>query len=147
MPRKPVYTTPDDAERAFYDAFERCDLEAMMSVWAEGDHIVCVHPSGGSALRGTPQILESWLHIFARDVNLKFTLHEVLRTETDDLAIHTGEEHIRRKDDPEVLGVVLFTNVFQRSERGWKLIVHQATTGGYREAELAEESAPGGVLH
>lgn len=142
------HTTPDAAERAFYDAFERCNLEAMMGVWAEGDHIVCVHPSGGSALRGTTEVLEGWLHIFAREAHLKFTLCNVQRTETDDLAIHTGEEHVRRKDDPDVFAVILFTNVYRRSERGgWEMVIHHATTGGYREVEPEEDCAAGGVLH
>ena len=41
-----LFPTPDDAEAAFYDAFERGDLAAMMVVWAEGEDVVCVHPSG-----------------------------------------------------------------------------------------------------
>ena len=54
---KPLYTTPQDAEAAFYDALERADLEAMMGVWAEDEEIVCVLP-GGPRLAGYSAVRE-----------------------------------------------------------------------------------------
>ena len=30
-----IFPTAQDAESAFYEALERCDLEGMMAVWAE----------------------------------------------------------------------------------------------------------------
>jgi len=51
MPKKPIFTSPQEAEAAFYEALERGDLDAMMSVWAEDEEIVCVHP-GGPRLNG-----------------------------------------------------------------------------------------------
>ena len=42
-----IFPTAQDAENAFYEALERCDLEGMMAVWAEDEDIVCVHPAGG----------------------------------------------------------------------------------------------------
>ena len=44
--RSKLFPTAQDAETAFYDAFERADVAAMMAVWAEDDDVVCVHPSG-----------------------------------------------------------------------------------------------------
>ena len=32
-----IFPTAQDAENAFYEALERCDLEAMMAVWAEDE--------------------------------------------------------------------------------------------------------------
>ena len=29
-----IFPTAQDAENAFYEALERCDLEAMMAVWS-----------------------------------------------------------------------------------------------------------------
>ncbi|MFI4923833.1 MAG: YybH family protein, partial [Vicinamibacteria bacterium] len=40
----PIYTTPQDAATAFYQAFEARDLDAMMATWADDEEIVCVHP-------------------------------------------------------------------------------------------------------
>ena len=46
-PRTPsIYTSPQDAALAFYQAFEAKDVEAMMSTWADDEEIVCVHPGG-----------------------------------------------------------------------------------------------------
>ena len=64
MRRSKLYPTPDDAENAFYDAFERGDLPAMMAVWAEDEDIICVHPTG-PRLCGQDQVRESWAKIFA----------------------------------------------------------------------------------
>ena len=56
-----LFPTPDDAESAFYDAFERADLAAMMVVWAEDDDVVCVHPPGPrlTGLRGGARELDA----------------------------------------------------------------------------------------
>ena len=59
-----IFPTAQDAENAFYEALERCDLEGMMAVWAEDEEIVCVHPAG-QRLSGQEQVRESWARIFA----------------------------------------------------------------------------------
>ena len=63
--KRPLLVTPEDAETAFYAAFERGDLQAMMTVWAEDETIVCVHPLG-----------------------------PLLRTTDDSVAVHIVYEHI-----------------------------------------------------
>ena len=68
--RSKLFPTPDDAETAFYDAFERADLAAMMAVWAESDDIVCIHPQG-PRLAGFEAVRESWAQIFAGGAQLR----------------------------------------------------------------------------
>src|SRR5258706_7776479 len=63
-PRSKLFPTPDDAETAFYDAFERADLAAMMAVWAATDEIVCIPPPG-PRLTGFEALRESWAQIFS----------------------------------------------------------------------------------
>ena len=41
-----IYTSPQDAALAFYQAFEAQDIDAMMATWADDEDIVCVHPGG-----------------------------------------------------------------------------------------------------
>ena len=41
-----IFPAAQDAENAFYEALERCDLDGMMAVWAEDEDIVCIHPTG-----------------------------------------------------------------------------------------------------
>ena len=43
---EPYYETSRAAERAFYAAFQRANLEEMMQVWADEDSIMCIHPMG-----------------------------------------------------------------------------------------------------
>jgi hypothetical protein len=40
------FATPEDVETAFYEAIARADLVALMSVWADDEEIVCIHPTG-----------------------------------------------------------------------------------------------------
>ena len=42
----PIYTSPQDAALAFYQAFEAKDIDAMMAAWADDEEIVSVHPGG-----------------------------------------------------------------------------------------------------
>ena len=53
-----IFPTAQDAENAFYEALERCDLDGMMAVWAEDEDIICVHP-GGARLTGQDQVREA----------------------------------------------------------------------------------------
>ena len=67
-----IYTSAEDAEQAFYEAIGRGDLDALMSVWADDEEIVCIHPTG-QRLRGPLAIRESWRSIFAG--NSRLTVH------------------------------------------------------------------------
>ena len=73
--KKTLFPTPQDAEAAFYEAFMKRDLEAMMAVWADDDEIYCVHPRG-PRLTGVAQVRESWRQIFASGQSLRFRLRE-----------------------------------------------------------------------
>src|SRR6202008_4839320 len=76
--RSKLFPTPDDAETAFYDAFERADVAAMMAVWAESDDIVCIHPQG-PRLAGFEAVRESWAQIFAGGAQLRVRTTEERR--------------------------------------------------------------------
>jgi ketosteroid isomerase-like protein len=79
MPKKPIFTSPQEAETAFYEALERGDLEAMMSVWSEDEEIVCVHP-GGARLTGYALVREAWHHVRWRHASQGATARPVDRT-------------------------------------------------------------------
>jgi ketosteroid isomerase-like protein len=129
MARKKRFESPDEVEAAYYAAFEAADIEAMMEIWAEADHVVCVHPVGGHQLRGREAVLEGWIHVFARELDMRITLSDVTRTRIGNLAVHAGHENIVRRADPGVRGIVVFTNVYERSADGWKMILHHASPG------------------
>ena len=45
-----MFTTALDIEAAFYDALSRADAQALMTLWADDEEIVCVHPGGAAAV-------------------------------------------------------------------------------------------------
>ena len=91
--KRTLFTTPQDAEAAFYEAFEKGDLEAMMAVWADDDDIVCVHP-GGRAWPGVEQVRESWRQIFAGGQTLRFRLRQQQSLNGMTLVVHSVYEQI-----------------------------------------------------
>ena len=56
-----IFPTAQDAENAFYEALERCDLDGMMAVWAEDEEILCVI-AYLQTLGGTPTVTMQTKH-------------------------------------------------------------------------------------
>jgi ketosteroid isomerase-like protein len=125
-PRTPsIYTSPQDAASAFYQAIEARDIEGMMSAWAEDEDIVCIHP-GGTRLVGYDAVRASWEQIFAGDVRLAFRLDQVVVMETVGLALQSAVEHVTTADGAST-GTAIATNVFMRTPSGWRMVCHHAS--------------------
>ena len=139
----PIYTTPQDAALAFYQAFEAKDLDAMMGAWAEDEEIVCVHP-GGTRLVGYDAVRSGWEQLFAGDASLTFRLEEIV-------VIEIGRHRDAERDRAGIAGqrtaapaaTRCATNVFLRTPVGWRLVVHHASPA----PATAAPSAPEGPLH
>src|SRR6185295_3481217 len=86
------FPTAQDAETAFYEALERCDLEGMMAVWAEDEEIVCVHPAG-QRLCGQDQVRESWARIFAAGPRARLVVSQQVAISAMMLAVHSVHEN------------------------------------------------------
>ncbi len=123
---KTIYTTPQDAENAFYEALERGNLDAMMAVWAEDEEIVCVHP-GGPRLSGYAAIREAWRRVFETGTKLRVQLSVPGVVQTPFTAVHSLTEHIGVVGKDEVRAPVVATNVYVRGPLGWRMIVHHAS--------------------
>jgi ketosteroid isomerase-like protein len=119
-----VFATPQAAEAAFYDAFQRCDLAAMMEVWADDERVVCIHP-GWDRLEGRAQIEHSWQQVFSGGQRLRCELSDEQYTQDALLSIHIVRENI--SIDGEYQGVVLATNIYQLMEGSWHMILHHAS--------------------
>jgi uncharacterized protein (TIGR02246 family) len=138
-----IYATPEDAEAAFYEAFTSADLEMMMAVWADDDDIYCVHP-GGARIIGVEQVRESWRQIFASGQTLRFQLREQQRVQGSMLSVHSVYEHITVAGEPRTRAPVVATNVYARTERGWRMMAHHASPappGGAPEPRRAAAAA------
>jgi ketosteroid isomerase-like protein len=124
--KKTLYATPQDAEAAFYEAFQKRDLEAMMAVWSDDDEVYCVHPRG-PRIAGIAQVRESWRQIFASAQQVRFQVREQHLLQAMMVSIHSVYEHITTSDDPRARACVLATNIYMRTERGWRMMVHHAS--------------------
>jgi uncharacterized protein (TIGR02246 family) len=143
-----LFPTAQDAENAFYEALERCDLDGMMAVWAEDEDIVCVHPAG-PRLTGQDQIRESWARIFSGGPRARVHITSQVAISGMMLAVHSVHENFtiegERQADARPLPVVA-TNVYLRTAAGWRMIVHHASPAP-AEKQAAPREAPPKMLH
>jgi len=134
------YATARDAERAFYAAFQRADLEEMMQVWCDEDSIICIHPMG-PRLDGREAVAQSWRHIFAGSSPMRFELSEVSCTVDGDLAVHCVYENIDHGPQLGQRSRVLATNVYKSTQWGWRILLHHASPAVSLQAAEQESSS------
>lgn len=120
-------TTPREAEAAFYAAFIRHDIEAMMAVWADDETIACIHPLGEAHI-GRAAVRRSWQAVFHNSPPMKFMVEERRRMEEAGLAVHVVHEHIRVKNEP-ARAPVIATNAYRLTPAGWRMVLHHASPG------------------
>ena len=141
----PYYASSREAETAFYDAFQRADFDSMMDVWADDDGIVCIHPMG-PRLAGRQAVARSWEHIFAGSSSMRFELGEVETTADQSLAVHCVYEVIDHGPQFAQRSLVLATNVYKMTDRGWRMILHHASPstapGGASDDEIGSSDEP-----
>lgn len=137
------YATAQDAEQAFYRAFEHADLAEMMEVWAQDEDIVCVHP-GGARHSGVVAVREAWRQIFSQGPRLRFRLAETRIFAGRMLSIHSVYEHVALAAAPGPANPVLSTNIYLLTDRGWRMLLHHASPVS---PEAAPQDNPPSVLH
>ena len=121
-----IFPTAQDAENAFYEALERCDLEGMMAVWAEDEDIVCVHLA--AAAGGQDEVRESWARIFAAGPRARVTIEQQVALTGMMLAVHSVfERFVIPQASPSAAAPIIATNVYLRTAAGWRMIVHHAS--------------------
>jgi len=123
---------PDDdaiinANRAFYQAFESLELERMEALWLREPRIVCIHP-GWRRLVGWGPVMESWGRIFKSAFEMKFELGDINVTMNENLAVVVVEENLtQRSYDGGTRSQVLSTNVFERVDNQWLMVLHHGS--------------------
>ncbi len=138
-----TFATPQDAEQAFYKAFERADLASMMAVWAEEDDIVCVHP-GGPRHTGVAEVRESWRQILAQGPGVQFHLVGNRVFAGRMISVHSVYEHLTVAGEPRQANPVVATNIYILTDRGWRMLMHHASP--LAMAAATQESPPS-ILH
>ena len=123
--KKTIYASAQEAEAAFYDAFGKSDLEAMMSVWADDDEIYCVHP-GAPRISGLANVRESWRRLFTNGQTLSFQLRARHEIHGMMIAVHSVYELITVAGQGPSRNPMLATNIYLRTDRGWRMVAHHA---------------------
>lgn len=145
--RTRLYPTPEDAENAFYEAFERADLAGMMTVWAEDDDIVCIHPQG-PRLTGFEAVRESWVQIFSGGTSrLKVRTVEARRFAGQSVAVHSVIEVLSVPGQQGPAQSVCATNVYELTDNGWRMVSHHASPLSESPSVAPEEPLASHTLH
>ena len=138
--------SPGMAEEAFYQAFERGDVDAMMTVWATSPDISCVHPMG-PLLRGPDAIRASWREIFRGQLPRRFEIECLSRFEQGELAIHVLRETILLPLQRQRLPALITTNVYRREAGVWRMVMHHASVTRRGPQEASPSDVPAATRH
>jgi len=144
--RSKLYPTPEDAETAFYEAFERADLAGMMAVWAASDDIVCIHPTG-PRLQGFEAVRDSWVQIFSGGSQLRVRTTEVKKFDGQSVSVHSVVEVLTAPGQQGAPQSVLATNVYELGDNGWRMVVPHAAPMPEPAAPADEPPSPSHTLH
>ncbi len=105
-----LFASPEECERAFYEALEAADVEAVVELWLEDDDVVCVHPNG-------PRLLD-----------------------TPTVAVHNViEEVLVGEGRSQQVVSVIATNAYVKTAAGWKMVLHHASQAGGGEVVSTSE--------
>ena len=133
-----LFASAEDAEDAFYEAIGRGDIDALMSVWADDDEIVCIHPTG-QRLTGQAAIRESWRTIFANNPHLTVHIKHSVHWKSMMLDVHSVIETLYVGDETTPHGPMLSTNVFHRGPNGWRMLSHHTSASSTGDTEHPAE--------
>ena len=138
-----MFETPKQAEAAFYDAFERTDLEAMKKVWACDEDVLCIHPMG-PRLQGWEAVISSWGDIFYGGSGLRFTISGQCYTGDASVSVHCVYENISYGENFDQHSVVVATNVYRLTEDGWRMCAHHGSPG---RSDLTASAPDDATMH
>jgi uncharacterized protein (TIGR02246 family) len=95
----------------------------MLGVWEDSDEILCLLPMM-LVHRGRTSIRQAWEPLFSGEIQLDMEIKHLAWIESDSLAIHLIEEHVKAQGSADKQ-VVYATNVYRKGSAGWRLLMHQ----------------------
>ena len=120
------YPTPEAAEAAFYAAFEARSLDAMMRVWADDEHIACVHPLS-APLNGRALVATGWRSIFDAAGQFRVQVELAHEIREQEVVIRVVREYLVIGHEETARPPVLATNVYRKEADGWRMLLHHAS--------------------
>ncbi|MGB3405079.1 MAG: nuclear transport factor 2 family protein [Microcoleaceae cyanobacterium] len=115
------------ANKAFYRAFEKKDIDAMSAVWSKGTACLCIHP-GREVTQGWEAVKKSWEQIFHATQYLEIDLEVISVEVSGEIAYVVLVEKVmqvvgRKRLQAESMA----TNVFTKMADQWYLIHHHGS--------------------
>lgn len=111
----------------FYKALGTRDLELMDSVWIKSSRAGCVHP-GWTILRGWEALKQSWENVFDGRDQVDIKLSKIMVELNGNVAwVTCVQEMVYVNRVPITISVSQSTNIFERHEQGWLMILHHAS--------------------
>lgn len=115
------------ANKAFYRAFERKDIEAMTNICSQGIATICIHP-GCDFLKGGKDIRHAWEKIFKNTNYIEIETEIITLEIKGDLAyIVLTEKVFQVINNRRMQAQSLATNIFERMGGKWYLVNHHAS--------------------
>jgi ketosteroid isomerase-like protein len=137
--------SPDEVEAAFYEALTKADIDKLMACWADEDEIVSVAP-GGPRMVGHAAIRAHYEALFQQMGAVALSTHKRHAVHTLTAAVHNVIVRIQIGDPQEQqFGLVIATNVFNKTSQGWRMVAHHASPG--TQSEVQEITEAPSILH
>ncbi|MDE2368560.1 MAG: nuclear transport factor 2 family protein [Burkholderiales bacterium] len=116
----------DEIEAQFYEALQRGDVDRLMSLWADDDEIVCVHPGGVRAV-GAAAIRANFEAMLAQG-GFAVQPEQIHRLHQHGCALHHLVERVSvTTAEGQRQGWILATNFYVKTAQGWRLAAHHAS--------------------
>ncbi len=133
-------TRVEEANRSFYEAFRDRDIDRMSRLWAKSPHTRCVHP-GWELVVGWTDIRQSWSEIFRTINAAEFELEDVHvevagRTAWANLIAYV---RIETDEGESFHATMVTTNIFERVDGQWLLVLHHSSNMAEDEDEDSED--------
>lgn len=135
------FSSSDEAEAAFYSAFEMADISLMYALFAD-NNVSCIHPNAMPII-GRGAVLSSWEKILSSLAEPAFypeVLHRSVEgNEVGNTAIHLVAERIAADHELGTeTSLVIATNIYIKQENGWRMMMHHSSLPPYAEDEAIE---------
>jgi ketosteroid isomerase-like protein len=116
------------SNQKFYQAFTALSEDEMQSLWMKTPYVKCLHP-GWHIVAGYEAVMESWRMIFRSTGSMDVLLDDIEATVLGRVGIITLKEKLKSSNNDESQerrATLVATNLFELTDDGWKMILHQA---------------------
>ena len=129
-----------EVNERFYKALGTRNLQLMDTVWVRESRAGCVHP-GWIMLKGWDALRQSWENVFDPRDKLDVELANVTVEVRGNVAWVTCiQKLIYTSRIPVSVNISQSTNIFERRDSGWLMVLHHASPIPIADFEIKDKS-------